>query len=81
MKTPYTFSVLRYIHDVVSGEFVNVGVALYAPQTRFLGVVCSGTYGRLSNFFGGIEGEHFKRIMRHISSLSLSQERRACGFL
>lgn len=68
MKTPYTFSVLRYIHDVVSGEFVNVGVALYAPEARFLGVACSSTYGRLSNFFGGIEGEHFKRMMRHISS-------------
>lgn len=68
MKTPYTFSVLRYIHDIVSGEFVNVGVALYAPQARFLGVVCSNTYGRLSSFFGGIEGEHFKRMMRHISS-------------
>jgi hypothetical protein len=29
MKTPYSFSVLRYIHDVVTGEFINVGVALF----------------------------------------------------
>ena len=28
----YTYAVLRYVHDVTSGEFVNVGVALYAPQ-------------------------------------------------
>lgn len=68
MRIAYTFSVLRYIHDVVSGEFVNVGVALYAPEARFFGVACSSTYGRLSSFFGGIEGEHFKRMMRHISS-------------
>ncbi|NOT54380.1 MAG: DUF3037 domain-containing protein [Deltaproteobacteria bacterium] len=68
MRSAYTFSVLRYLHDIVSGEFVNVGVALYAAETRFLGVACSSTYGRLSNFFGGIEGEHFKRMMRHISS-------------
>jgi len=68
MKTPYTFSVLRYIHDVVSGEFVNVGVALYAPEVRFLSISCVSTYSRPSNFFGGIEGEHFKRMMRHITT-------------
>jgi len=68
MRTLYTFSVLRYIHDVVSGEFVNVGVVLYAPEVRFLSISCMSTYSRLSNFFGGIEGEHFKRMMRHITS-------------
>ena len=68
MKTPYTFSILRYVHDVVSGEFVNVGVALYAPDSRFLGISCINTYSRLSAFFGGIDGDHFKRMMRHITS-------------
>jgi hypothetical protein len=68
MRTLYTFSILRYIHDVATEEFVNIGVALYAPEVRFLGVACMSTYSRLSNFFGGIEGEHFKRMMRHISA-------------
>ncbi len=68
MKTPYTFSTLRYVHDVVSGEFVNVGVALYAPDTRFLGISCVTTYSRLSAFFGVINGDHFKKMMRHITS-------------
>lgn len=68
MKTPYTFSILRYIHDVVLGEFVNVGVALYAPDARFLDIACVSTYGRVSQFFGGINGDHFKRMLRHITS-------------
>ncbi len=68
MKVPYTFCVLRYVHDVVSGEFVNVGVALYAPSLKFLDAACSNTYGRLSSFFGGIESEQFKRLMRHIQA-------------
>lgn len=68
MKTPYTFSILRYIHDVVPGEFVNVGVALYAPDARFLDITCVGTYGRVSQFFGGIDGDHFKRMLRHLTS-------------
>lgn len=65
MKIPYTFSVLRYVHDVVGGEFANV-VALYAPGARFLGAVCATTYGRLSRFFGGIDGPHVRRLLSHV---------------
>lgn len=68
MTTPYTFTVLRYVHDVVSGEFVNVGVALYAPRAKFLGAACTTTYGRVSHFFGGIESDHLKRLMRHVQA-------------
>src|SRR3990170_4714242 len=37
MKTnSYTYCVLRYVHDVTSGDFVNVGVVLYEldPEVR-----------------------------------------------
>lgn len=67
-RTAYTFTVLRYIHDVVTGEFANVGVALYAPEGRLLSTACASTYGRLSEFFGGVDGEHVKRILRHIEA-------------
>lgn len=63
---PYTYSVLRYVHDVTSGEFMNVGVVLYAPKARFLGALCRPTYGRLSKVFPGMNAEHFKSLMRHI---------------
>jgi len=36
MKTAYSFVVLRYVHDVMTGEFVNIGVALYAPAASIL---------------------------------------------
>jgi hypothetical protein len=32
MKTTYSFTILRYVHDIATGEFVNMGVALYAPE-------------------------------------------------
>lgn len=64
----YTYSVLRYVHDVTSGEFVNVGVALYSPQTRYLSAMCRTTYGRLSKVFPGVNAEHFKALMRHIQN-------------
>jgi len=64
----YTYSVLRYVHDVTSGEFVNVGVALHAPQAHYLSAICRTTYGRLSKVFPGLNAEHFKALMRHIQN-------------
>lgn len=68
MKTPYSFSVLRYIHDIVTGEFINVGVVLYAPKARFLSAICSSRYGRLSKMFSNVSGEHFKQVSRYIQA-------------
>jgi hypothetical protein len=67
MKVPYTFTVLRYVHDIATGEFVNVGVALYAPGVKFIEARCRTTYGRLTKAFPGLDGEAFKSLMRRIN--------------
>src|SRR5436309_5923512 len=66
MKTPYTFNVLRYVHDAVTGEFVNVGVVLYAPEARFVAASCTQKYQRISHFFGRIEGDYIRALLRHL---------------
>jgi len=66
--TSYTYTVLRYVHDTTTGEFVNVGVALYAPEGRYASAVCRSTYGRLNKVFPGINPDHFKSLMRHIQA-------------
>ena len=65
-KSPYTFSTLRYVHDVTTGEFLNVGVALYAPEYRFVSVQCRTAYKRLKDVFPSLDGESFRASMRHI---------------
>lgn len=77
----YTYSVLRYVHDVTSGEFVNVGVALYAPQARYLSAICRTTYGRLNKVFPGVNAEHFKALMRHIQNSFEARGERFAGEL
>ncbi len=77
----YTYSVLRYVHDVTSGEFVNVGVALYAPQAHYLSAICRTTYGRLNKVFPGVNAEHFKALMRHIQNSFEAQGERLSGEL
>jgi hypothetical protein len=68
MKTSYSYTILRYIHDILTGEFINIGVVVYAPEHRFLGCLCTPRYGRLSNMFQNIDGNQFKQVTRYIQS-------------
>lgn len=64
----YSYTVLRYVHDTVTGEFVNVGVALHAPEVGYLSAICRTTYRRVSSAFPGLKGEHFRTVMRHVQA-------------
>jgi len=68
MKTAYSYTVLRYVHDIASGEFVNVGVALYAPASRYVSALCRTSCGRLAKVFPGVDRDSFKGLMRYVQS-------------
>ncbi len=68
MKTAYTYTVLRYVHDTTTGEFMNVGVAIHAPEARYASAICRTTYSRLTKTFPGMDGEAFRGLMRFIQS-------------
>jgi hypothetical protein len=63
---PYAFSVLRYTHDGVTTEFVNIGVAVYAGDAAYLGAKCTNHYSRITRMFDRIDGDRFKQMVRHI---------------
>lgn len=65
-KTRYSFSVLRYVHDPVTQEFANVGVAVYSNQARYLNALCTSNYSRISSMFGEIDGNRFRQTTRYI---------------
>jgi Protein of unknown function (DUF3037) len=79
MKIRYSFALLKYVHDAVTGEFANVGVILFAPESSHIAFKGSNTYGRLSEFFPGIDGDHFRRMIRSIESRVLEASRDASG--
>ena len=66
MRIPYSFSVLRYIHDPVTQEFVNIGVAVYSQQSGFLRAICTAHYGRIRHTFTKIDGNRFRQLTRYI---------------
>ena len=65
-RTSYTYAILRYVHDVTTGEFVNVGVALYAPERRFVDARCRTSYARFRSMFPTLDGDAFRAVMRAV---------------
>ena len=68
MKT-YEYQVLRYLPDRVSGEFVNVGLVLFQPQTRFLKAGFIRSVSRVTGFFPGLDGRNLQRRLRHLKAM------------
>ena len=68
MKYEYNYVLLRYVHDIVSGEFVNVGVVLVAPKLRYFGAICTRRYKRISQFFTGLSGKNYREVASNIQS-------------
>jgi hypothetical protein len=68
MKTTYSTITLRYLHDVVTGEFANIGVVLYSPEQRFLEARFTASYERLNAIFLKIDHLHFRALMRYLAN-------------
>ncbi len=69
MKTrkSYSYSILRYVHDTSTSEFINVGVAVHSPAEEFFQVKCRSTLGRISEMFPDVNGVAFRSLMKHVS--------------
>jgi hypothetical protein len=68
MKTAYTYTTLRYVHDVAAGEFLNVGVVLLAPAHRYLEARIQTNIGRVRRAFPAVDGEGHKDLMRYLQT-------------
>lgn len=67
---PYTYIVLRYVHDRGAGEALNVGVLVFSAKADYLDAVVEHRYERLSHTFAGFNGDHYRRsLMRFRTSL------------
>ncbi|MGX5803918.1 DUF3037 domain-containing protein [Bradyrhizobium sp. Arg314] len=55
-REPYTYMILRYRHDPVAGEQVNVGVVVHAVRSGFLGAIMRRSYGRIAKMFPTLDG-------------------------
>ena len=65
-KMSYTYTVLRYVHDTSTAEFVNVGIVLHCASHRYLGAKFRHTYRRLSALFPDLDASAFRSSMTTI---------------
>ncbi len=68
MKTAYSYVTLRYVHDVVTGEFANIGVVVYAPDQRAVIARFTTSYERLNLIFLKIDHAHFRAMVRYLGN-------------
>jgi hypothetical protein len=61
----YEYQILRYVHDQASGEFVNVGIVIFEPQSKFLKAKVLTKFSRISNFFEEINGYYLLSTLKH----------------
>jgi hypothetical protein len=79
MKEKFNFSLLRYVCDPLTQEFVNIGVVLFSPAHNFIRASFTNRYGRISKMFGRIDGASFRAttgyIERKVSEINDKMER------
>jgi hypothetical protein len=54
------------VHDPVTQEFVNVGVAVFSPEVAFLKAICTPHYGRINRMFARIDGVRFRQVTQYV---------------
>lgn len=67
-KSSYQYVVLRYVHDISAGEFVNCGIVLLAPGLGYVGAKFKTTYSRIKKTFPTLDGDGFRAHMRKLQT-------------
>ncbi len=60
----FQYQILRYMHDQFTGEFVNLGVVVYAPEHLFLDQIFTTKYSRITSLFPDANGKFISKLVR-----------------
>ena len=63
---PFQYQIQRYLHDRVTGEFVNVGVVVFSKEDAFLKARVITRYKRISQFYGEFDGHFILKTLKNI---------------
>lgn len=73
LKRHYSYTVLRYVHDPLTAEFVNVGLVVYFPESELGPAVLKAgtrsTVGRMRDMFPDLDRSAFGATMRTINRM------------
>lgn len=62
VKVPCQAVAVRYVHDGVTKEFLNIGVVLVCPERAYAGASFLSSYGRITAAFPGADPAGMRRV-------------------
>lgn len=62
----YEYIVIRYVHDPMTQEFINIGVVLYCLDKMRVVVRANMDCSRISKMFGAIDTQQYQRLIKEI---------------
>ncbi len=78
-KQAYSYTILRYVHDVVSGEALNVGVVMHVRSGDYFEVRTRKTVWRLRHVFPDLDRQAFVSAMKAVDRGFADVARRTKG--
>ena len=65
-REAYSYTFLKYVHDVMTGEFINVGVVIHIPSKNIVRFKLRHTISRIKNAFPDFDRKAFHASMSAI---------------
>ncbi|MGY0666011.1 DUF3037 domain-containing protein [Bordetella bronchiseptica] len=65
-RQPYSYATLRFVHDIATGEFITVGVAVFSASTGFVKFRFRRSLGVAGEMFDTQQLANFRALMRTV---------------
>lgn len=65
-RIQYSYSVLRYVHDINTGEFVNVGVVVYSCEANYFSSKFRTSFSRVTNLFPKAQASSLRKLVAQV---------------
>jgi hypothetical protein len=76
---PYTYTVLRYVHDICTAEFINVGVVVATRDAPYIAAKFKTDYGRVKGAFPSLDAEVFLARMKRLQACFDAMDATRCS--
>jgi hypothetical protein len=73
-KHSFEYAVIRVVPRVDREEFLNVGVILYCPAMKFLGLRCAGITERLRALGARLDFEELQQHLQSFASITVGEQ-------
>lgn len=65
----YTYTLLRYMPDIATGEFVNLGLLLFSKENNFVAFKLVNTTKRITQVFPKINGRNLQSLLKSLAKV------------